>query len=184
MLQDQAKLVLVALELVVAQTETGKTGDMGNINLNRHSPESVGKRVRYPSGLSERVQIPVSSTRICTRLAGYRANVTTTNGLRSTAFTLGVIGMASISIGVGIAIFGGQGLSEPSAGILIRVGAVLGATALILPSLRRPSFPTIAIISVGTILVLARPGLIWVGLIGWVAWLIAGRQSKRADSDS
>jgi hypothetical protein len=130
------------------------------------------------------VQIPVPSTGICTRSVGYRANVTTNNELRSTAITLGVIGLAVISIGVWIAIFGDQGLSEPGAGILIRVGAVLGAVALILRSLRRPSIATIAIVSIGTILVLARPGLVWVALIGWVGWFIAVRQSKTADSDS
>ncbi len=95
-----------------------------------------------------------------------------------------MIGLAVISIGVWIAIFGDQGLSEPGAGILIRVGAVLGAIALILRSLRRPSIATIAIVPVGTVLVLARPGLVWVALIGWVGWFIAVRQSKTADSDS
>ena len=106
------------------------------------------------------------------------------NELRSTAITLGVIGLVVISIGVGVAILSDQGLSEPGAGILIRVGAVLGAISLILRSLRRPSIATIAIVSVGTILVLARPGLAWVALIGWVGWFIAVRQSRTADSDS
>lgn len=80
-------------------------------------------------------------------------------------------------------------LSPPAAGtgpegLLVRVGALLGAVALILPTVRRPSLSTIVIAVAGLTLVLARPGLVWAALIGWSAWALIGRQRRTSSRDS
>jgi hypothetical protein len=107
-----------------------------------------------------------------------------TSPMWGTALTLGVIGGLLITAGAFIELFGDTGSTSPSSGVLIRAGAVLAATALVLPSIRRPSLSTTTIAVAGLVLVLLRPGLIWVALIGWVAWLIAGRQRRTADNES
>jgi hypothetical protein len=68
--------------------------------------------------------------------------------------------------------------------VLIRAGAVLGAVALVLPGIRRPSLPTLLVAGAGLVLVLARPGLVWAALIGWVAWALLSRQRRTSSSDS
>ncbi len=103
--------------------------------------------------------------------------------LRSTAITLGIIGIAAIAAGILVAVTAERGLSEPLAGIFIRVGAVLAAIALILPTVRRPSLGALAVVSGATILVIARPALIWVALAGGLVWLFV-RQRKTDNKDS
>jgi hypothetical protein len=104
--------------------------------------------------------------------------------MRATAMTMGVIGLTFIVIGAIIALNSDQGVSTPSSGILIRTGAVLGAVALVIPSFRKPSPFTLIIAAAGLILVLARPGLIWVALVGWLIWLVPGRQRSTVSKDS
>jgi hypothetical protein len=94
--------------------------------------------------------------------------------------------IALLLIGAGLAriVFEEGTTSDMRAGVLIRVGAIIGAVALVLPSIRKPSVSTILVAAAGLILVLARPGLIWAALIGWVLWLWLGRQRSAADNES
>lgn len=103
--------------------------------------------------------------------------------MRSSAITIGLIGLIAIAAGILLALVGEVGTRGPTAGILIRAGAVLGAIALVLPSVKRPSFANVAVAGAGLILVLIRPSLIWVALIGWLGWLIF-RQRSTADTES
>ncbi len=106
------------------------------------------------------------------------------NELRGTAVAIGVIGLVLIGLGAVIALTSDRGISTPSSGILIRSGAVLGALALALPSIRKPSVSTLLVAGGGLVLVLARPGLIWAALIGWVVWIVLGRQRSTDSNDS
>lgn len=92
--------------------------------------------------------------------------------------------MLLIGAGVAILVWGAGSPPDPRSGILIRTGAILGAVALVLPSIRKPSISTILVAGAGLILVLARPGLIWAALIGWVVWVWLGRQRSTADNES
>jgi predicted branched-subunit amino acid permease len=76
------------------------------------------------------------------------------------------------------------GEGSPTGGVLIRAGAVLGAIALVLPSIRKPSLPAVLVAGAGLVLVLVRPGLVWAALIGWVAWVLLSRQRRTESSDS
>ena len=104
--------------------------------------------------------------------------------MSATALSVGIVGLALIVAGVLVALFGEDVSTSPSSGVLIRVGAVLGAVALVLPTFKRPSLAALLVAAAGLVLVLARPGLIWIALIGWVVWLIAARQRKTADNES
>jgi hypothetical protein len=95
-----------------------------------------------------------------------------------------VIALSLIAAGLALIAFEEGTTSDTRAGVLIRVGAIIGAVALVLPSIRKPSVSTILVAAVGLILVLARPGLIWAALIGWVLWLWLGRQRSAADNES
>jgi len=90
-----------------------------------------------------------------------------------------VIGAALALVATLIAIWGSAGFGSPTVGVLFRVAAILLAVSLVLPSLRKPSLVVVLAASAGLILVLARPGLIWVALLGWVGWTVFGRLSKR-----
>ena len=81
-------------------------------------------------------------------------------------------------------IWGSSDLNSPAVGVLIRVAGILLAVSLVLPSLRKPSMTTLLVAGGGLLLVLLRPALIWVALIGWVGWMVFGRQRSTADSDS
>ena len=98
--------------------------------------------------------------------------------------TIGVIALVLIGIGAVIAFTSDRGVTTPSAGILIRSGAVLVALALALPSIRKPSVSSLVVAAAGLILALVRPGLIWVALAGWLVWIVFGRQRSTASKDS
>ena len=106
------------------------------------------------------------------------------NGLRGTAITLGVVAAVVIGVGLALLIFGEEASGNPMGGLLVRSGAVLGAVALVLPSVRKPSLTTVVIASAGVILVFLRPALIWVALAVWLGWLIWGRQRSTSSRES
>ena len=106
------------------------------------------------------------------------------NPLKSTAITVGVVGLVVIAVGVTLVLVQDPDDGSTLGGLIIRVGAVLGAVALVLPSIRKPSLPTLIVAGLGLILVLARPGLVWAALIGWAVWVLLGRQRSRSRSDS
>jgi hypothetical protein len=106
------------------------------------------------------------------------------NQLRSTAIVMGAVGLVVIGMGLAMLLFNDPGRGSNLGGLLIRVGAVLGAVALILPSIRKPSIPTLIVAGLGLVLVLARPGLVWAALIGWAVWVLLGRQRSTSRSDS
>lgn len=98
------------------------------------------------------------------------------NPLRGTALTLGVIGIAMASLALLLVFFGVEDLQGPTVGVLARVGAILLAVSLVLPTISKPSVTMVVITGVALILILLRPGLIWAGLIGWWLWVLLGRQ--------
>jgi Na+-transporting NADH:ubiquinone oxidoreductase subunit NqrB len=106
------------------------------------------------------------------------------NQLKSTAVVMGAVGLVVIGMGLAILLFDDQGRGSNLGGLLIRVGAVLGAVALVLPSIRKPSISTLVVAGLGLVLVLARPALVWAALIGWAVWVLLGRQRSRSSSDS
>jgi hypothetical protein len=106
------------------------------------------------------------------------------NPLKGTAIALGVIGAVAMVAGLVALLLADAGEGSPTGGVLIRAGAVLGAVALVLPGIRRPSLPTLLVAGAGLVLVLARPGLVWAALIGWVAWALLSRQRRTSSSDS
>jgi hypothetical protein len=106
------------------------------------------------------------------------------NPLKGTAIALGVIGVVAMVVGLIIMLVADPGEVSPTGGVLIRAGAVLGAIALVLPGIRRPSLPTLLVAGLGLVLVLARPGLVWAALIGWLGWVLLSRQRRSSSSDS
>ena len=106
------------------------------------------------------------------------------NQLRSTAIVMGVVGLVVIGMGLALLLFDDEGRGNNLGGLLIRVGAVLGAIALILPNIRKPSLPTLIVAGLGLVLVLARPALVWAALIVWAAWVLLSRQRRTSSSDS
>jgi hypothetical protein len=106
------------------------------------------------------------------------------NPLKGTAIAIGVVGLVVIAVGVTLVLVQDPDDGSTLGGLIIRVGAVLGAVALVLPSIRKPSLPTLIVAGLGLILVLARPGLVWAALIGWAVWVLFGRQRSRSSSDS
>lgn len=98
------------------------------------------------------------------------------NPLRGTALTIGLVGLAAVITAVILILFRDATLSSPEVGLLVRVGAILLAISLVLPGFRRPSLGAMIGVSAALVLILMRPALIWAGLIGWVAWMILGRQ--------
>ncbi|MGC2240555.1 MAG: hypothetical protein WA726_06920 [Acidimicrobiia bacterium] len=104
--------------------------------------------------------------------------------LRSTAITLGVIGVVLMGVGLVLIVSGGDGSSDATGGLAVRSGAVIGAIALVLPSIRKPKISTVVVAGAGAILALARPGLAWAALLGWVLWVGLGRQRRTDKSES
>jgi hypothetical protein len=99
------------------------------------------------------------------------------NAMRGTALTVGVVGLAFVLLAMVMVIWGSSDLSSPSVGVLMRVAGILLAVSLVLPKARKPSLITVVVAGVGLVLVLTRPGLIWVALFGWVVWVAFNRQS-------
>ncbi len=114
----------------------------------------------------------------------YSADVANPNPLRGTALTLGVTGTIAAVAGMLIVFTGSDDLNSPTAGVLIRVGAILLAVSLVLPAVKKPSTVMTVLVSAGLLVVLIRPGLIWAGLVGWVFWLVLGRQRSTDDKAS
>lgn len=127
------------------------------------------------------MRVGVPATRFGARQNG---SVTEGNPLRGTAIAIGVVGVVGMVAGLIMILLADPGEASPTGGVLIRTGAVLGAVALILPSIRKPSLPTLLVAGVGLALVLARPGLVWAALIGWVAWALLSRQRRTSSNDS
>jgi hypothetical protein len=97
---------------------------------------------------------------------------------------MGVVGLLVIGVGVVLVLVQDAEDRGNLGGLIIRVGAVLGAIALVLPTIRKPSIPTLIVAGLGLVLVLARPGLVWAALVGWAVWMLLGRQRRTSSSDS
>lgn len=106
------------------------------------------------------------------------------NQLRGTAIALAALGILGMVIGLIVILMADPGEGSPTGGVLIRAGAVLGAIALVLPGIRKPSLPTLLVAGGGLVLVMVRPGLVWAALIGWVAWAVLSRQRRISSNDS
>lgn len=106
------------------------------------------------------------------------------NPLKGTAIVIGVLGVLGMVAGLIVFLLADPGEASPTAGVLVRSGALLGAVALVLPGIRKPSLVTLLIAGAGLVLVLARPALVWAALIGWVAWALLSRQRRTSSSDS
>jgi hypothetical protein len=161
-LQNQSELGLVRLQLRFGQIEASQARYMGDVDLYGHR----GGVYESPPSHQNRKNGPVAEA----------------NPMRSTAIALGVVGLLVILVGVVLVQDPDDG--STLGGLIIRVGAVLGALALVLPTIRKPSLPTLIVAGVGLVLVLARPGLIWAALIGWAVWVLLGRQRRMSSSDS
>jgi hypothetical protein len=106
------------------------------------------------------------------------------NPLKGTAIAIGALGIVAMVVGLVALLMAEPGEGSPTGGVLIRAGAVLGAIALVLPGIRKPSLPRSLVAGAALVLVLARPGLVWAALIGWVAWALLSRQRSTSSSDS
>lgn len=102
--------------------------------------------------------------------------------LRGTALTLGVIGVIGALTGMVLVFTGSGDVVSPTAGVLIRVGAILLAVSLVLPVVKKPSLAMSVAVGAGLLIVLMRPGLIWVAIIAWAGWLTLGRQRSTDDN--
>jgi hypothetical protein len=97
---------------------------------------------------------------------------------------MGVVGLLVIAVGVILVLVRDADDGSTLGGLIIRAGAVLGAMALVLPTIRKPSLSTLIVAGLGLVLVLARPGLVWAALVGWAVWVLLGRQRRMSSSDS
>ena len=105
--------------------------------------------------------------------------------MRGTALALGSVGAVLGLVSVGLVVLGPYELTSPLTGVLIRVSAVLLAVSLVLPTIQRPKISTLVVAGAALVLVLLRPGLIWVFLVAWLGWVILQRQSINIeDSES
>lgn len=100
------------------------------------------------------------------------------------ALTLGLIAVAAVGAGTTMIFLAGPGQGGTGGGALIRVGAVLGAVALALPTVRPPSLTRLVLVVSGLVVALARPGLVWAGLLAWLGYWLMSRQRNTADRDS
>jgi hypothetical protein len=106
------------------------------------------------------------------------------NPLKGTAIALGAVGILMIGAGLAVALLADAGQQSAEGSLLIRAGALVGAVALVLPTIRKPSMPTVLVSVVGLVLVMARPGLVWAALIGWSIWVIMSRQRRMSSRES
>lgn len=180
-IEDHAELGLIALELIGSQVKAGKTRHVGNINVDWHGRRSVGN-----SPTCAHRHLSVCSYVGWGHIAAhaYSDDVAGPSPLRSTALTLGVVGLIAAVAGMLIVFTGTDDLNSPTAGVLIRVGAILLAVSLVLPVVKKPSTVMTVVVGAGLLVVLLRPGLIWAALIAWVLWLGLGRQRSTDDNAS
>jgi hypothetical protein len=106
------------------------------------------------------------------------------NPLKGTAIALGAVGILMIGAGLAMVLLAEAGQQSPEGSLFIRAGALVGAVALVLPTIRKPSLPTVLVSLVGLALVMARPGLVWAALIGWSIWVIMSRQRRMSSKES
>jgi len=106
------------------------------------------------------------------------------NPLKSTAITLGAVGLLLIGGGLAMLMLAPPDEGSTGGGLLIRAGALVGAVALVLPTIRKPSLSTVLVASGGFLLVMARPALVWAALIGWSVWAILGYQRRTSNRES
>jgi hypothetical protein len=106
------------------------------------------------------------------------------NPLKGTALTLGAVGLLLIGGGLVIALLATPDEGSTGGGLLIRAGALVGAVALVLPTIRKPSLSTIVLAGGGLLLVMVRPALVWAALIGWSVWAILGYQRRTSSRQS
>jgi hypothetical protein len=106
------------------------------------------------------------------------------NPLKGTALALGVVGLSMIGVGLAMVLLAAPDQGSTAGGLLIRAGALVGAVALVLPTIRKPSLSTILVAGAGLLLVIARPGLVWAALIGWSVWAILGYQRRTSSKES
>lgn len=106
------------------------------------------------------------------------------NPLKGTAVALGAVGLVMIGVGLATVLLTEPDQADTGGGLLIRAGALVGAVALVLPTIRKPSLSTVLVAAFGFLLVLARPGLVWAALIGWSVWVILGRQRRTSSRES
>ena len=97
---------------------------------------------------------------------------------------MGIVALLVIGFGVVLVLVQDADDRSNLGGLVIRVGAVLGAIALVLPTIRKPSIPTLIVAGLGLVLVLARPALVWAALAGWALWVLLSRQRRTSSSDS
>jgi hypothetical protein len=90
----------------------------------------------------------------------------------ATRLWLGVAALGLLGGGVAVFVWGSD---EAMAGVLIRVGLMLGAAWLVAPLIRRPSLATVAGLAV-VALVVFRPRLIFPVVLGAVLWRFASRR--------
>jgi len=106
------------------------------------------------------------------------------NPLRGTALALGVVALSMIGAGLAMVLLADADQGSTGGGLLIRAGALVGAGALVVPTLRKPSLSTILVAGAGLLLVFARPGLVWAALIGWSVWAILGYRRRTSSRES
>ena len=105
--------------------------------------------------------------------------------LAGTALGLGLIGAGMALLAIALMLFGSEELNSPVVGVLIRVGAVLLALSFVLTTISKPSPRVMVVAGISLALVLVRPALIWVAVVGWLGWAVYRRiQSRTEASDS
>lgn len=104
--------------------------------------------------------------------------------LRGTAIALGLIAVLMMAVGLVLILSSDIGTTDATGGLAVRSGAVIGAIALVLPTIRKPRISTILVAGAGLLLALARPGLVWAALLGWVLWFGLGRQRRTGKRES
>lgn len=94
---------------------------------------------------------------------------------RSNRILLGVAAAVLALGGAGLLIWGES--RQVTGEVMIRAGAVLAALWLVAPEIKRPGLAAILWMVAG-VLVLIRPRLVFVLVVGVIVWLL-GRRSRR-----
>lgn len=91
----------------------------------------------------------------------------------ATRLALGFIALGMLIAGGAVMVWGSD---SPTGGVLVRVGAILGAVWLVAPSFRRPGLASLIGLAAGT-LVLIRPRLVWVVVVAALVWWAGKRRA-------